>query len=63
MRIEIRASAQQHGITDAEIRATITYPALRLPLTARLSLDDLDRPREELLGKVRRQEQRRSAGA
>ena len=37
--------------------------ALRLPLTARLSLDDLDRPREELLGRVRRQEQRRSAGA
>lgn len=35
MRIEIKSSAQQHGITDTEIRATISYPALRLPLTAR----------------------------
>lgn len=35
MRIEIKASAHQHGITDDEIRATITYPALRVPLTAR----------------------------
>jgi len=41
VRIEIRASAQQHGITDAEIRATITYPALRLPLTARRPHADL----------------------
>lgn len=37
--------------------------ALRLTLTARLTLDDLDQPRGELLGKLRRQEQRRSAGA
>lgn len=37
--------------------------ALRLALDARLTLDDLDLPREELLGKLQRQPQRQSAGA
>lgn len=35
MRIRIRPSAQQHGITDAEIRAVINHYALSLPITAR----------------------------
>lgn len=37
--------------------------AHRHHLTARLSLDDLDRPRTELLETLRQQEQRQSAGA
>ena len=37
--------------------------ALRIHLSAGLTLDDLDRPRAELLGQVSRQELRRSAGA
>lgn len=35
MRIDIVASAKRHQITDAEIRAAVTYPQLSLPLTAR----------------------------
>lgn len=35
MRIEIKPSARNHGITGDEIRALIAYPALRLPIAAR----------------------------
>ena len=35
MRIEIRGSATEHGITPDEIRAVLTFPALRLTLAPR----------------------------
>lgn len=35
MRIKTTPSAAGHGITDAEIRAVISFPALRLGLVAR----------------------------
>jgi len=35
MRIEIRGSATEHGITPDEIRAVVTFPALRLTLAPR----------------------------
>lgn len=36
MRITTKHSAYRHGITDAEIRTVITYPALRVALVPRL---------------------------
>ncbi|AKK27334.1 hypothetical protein [Mycobacterium sp. EPa45] len=41
MRIDIEPSARDHLITDAEIRAVITYPELRLGLVARRPNADL----------------------
>ena len=35
MRIEIRPSALEHLITKAEIRAVVSFPALRVSLTPR----------------------------
>lgn len=35
MRIEIWGSATEHGITPDEIRAVVTFPALRLTLAPR----------------------------
>ncbi|MCH9761759.1 MAG: hypothetical protein K0U75_14075 [Actinomycetia bacterium] len=35
MRIRIRGSAREHGITDAEIRAVVSFRALTAPLAAR----------------------------
>ncbi|AXH50499.1 RelE-like toxin [Gordonia phage Ruthy] len=35
MRIEIKTSAGDHGITNSEIRTVISYPALQVPLVAR----------------------------
>lgn len=35
MRIDIRASATAHGVTPDEIRAVVTFPALRLALAPR----------------------------
>jgi hypothetical protein len=35
VRIVIKPSARQHGIEDAEIRALISFPALRVSLMAR----------------------------
>lgn len=37
MRIHIRPSAKQHGITDTEIRTIINHYEIRIPLTPRLS--------------------------
>ena len=39
VRIIIEDSARQHGITDREIRATIDYPMLIVPVTSRLYPD------------------------
>lgn len=35
VRIDIRASAADHGITPDEVRAVVTFPALRLTLAPR----------------------------
>jgi hypothetical protein len=39
IRIEINNSAKRHGITDAEIRAVISYLELRFSLVARIGID------------------------
>lgn len=36
MRIDIIPSAKQHGITHDEIRAVVSYPALRIALAPRI---------------------------
>ncbi|MFT4086161.1 MAG: hypothetical protein QM658_03250 [Gordonia sp. (in: high G+C Gram-positive bacteria)] len=41
MRITITPSARQHGITDDEIRAVITYPIARQSIPARRHPADL----------------------